>query len=465
MIRHACVLLILLAGLIFFVKDYIPSDPYMYDEADYMYMISQGWLANYMDSPSQSIADFIRIGLGRGKDSAQRQSLSEQIRAGGDVNFYRHWHGPLYFYGLSVLSGWKNDEHSMRVASLLIPGITVFLIYFGVLWLVPGYPGQWATLLCATLYLWSYSTLRTSELAPHQLYASCYIATLILLAKGIETGDRRLWYGSVIGCALAFCTLEIAFTLIATVMICGYLARQRLQVTWRFALNSVLVFAGTVFLLWPAAILKLTFIKAYAFMAYLALARKSPWGQITFAQTWSQRFRDSPVEWLLILAGLALFVRYRERRLFPFVIYATFALLAVLRVNSDAPRYLLVFVPALLLMAGISIGLFLGRFRPGIGACIVVLLCLLTAWNTHRQFKSHPAFGNAREREVLAFIRDHGLEDKELSVPQSEVPTLHYYFPRTRLHGYVDASEIASAGQVDATLYENSPLHFVLSRH
>lgn len=465
MIRHLCFLLVLLAGLVFFEKDYVPSDPYMYDEADYMYLTSQGWLANYLDSPSQSIATFIRTGLTRGKDSAQRQGLSEQIRASGDVNFYRHWHGPMYFYWLSALSAHRGDEHAMRAASLAIPGITVFMIYFGVLWLIPGYPRQWAAILSAVLYLWSYSTLRTSELAPHQLYASCYLATLILAAKAMQTGHRSLWYWSVIGCALAFCTLEIAFTLIATVILCGYLGRQRLRATWRFAFNSVLLFAGTVFVLWPAAIVKLTFLKAYAFMAYLALARKSPWGQITFTQTWSQRFRDSPVEWLLILAGLALFVRYRQRLLFPFIIYSAFALLAVLRVNSDAPRYLLVFVPALLLIAGISIGSFLGRFQPAAAAVCVVMFCLLTAWNTHRQFMTHPALNDAREREVFAFIRGHGLEDKGLSVPQSELPTLHYYFPRTRLHGYVDASEIASAGPVDAILYENHPFRFVLSGH
>jgi len=466
MIRHACVLLILLAGLILFEKDYISPDPYIYDEADYMYMTSQGWLANYTDSPSQSIADFVRTGLERGKDNSQRQALSEHIRAIGDVNFYRHWHGPLYFYWLSAVAAWNGgNEHAMRAASLVIPAITVFIIYFGVLWILPGYPGQWAAILCAALYLWSYSTLRSSELAPHQLYASCYLGTLILVAKAIQTGDRRLWYGSVIGCALAFCTLEITFTLIATLMLCAYLERRRLQMTWRFVLNCVLLFAGTIIVLWPAAILKLTFLKSYAFMAYLAIARKSPWGQITFAQTWSQRFEDSPVEWLLIAVGLALFIRYRQRLLFPFVIYSVLALLAVLRVNSDSPRYLLIFLPALLLTAGISIGSFISRFRPALAAVWVTMLCLATAWNTHRQFADHPAWGNRREREVLAFIRDHGLEDKELTVPQSDLPTIHYYFPRTRLHGYADTSEIASAGSMDAILYENYPVRFVLSQH
>jgi hypothetical protein len=465
MIRHLCVLLILLAGLIVFEKDYISSDPFGYDEADYMFMTSQGWLSNYTDSPSQSITDFVRTGLARGKEGTHRRGLSEDIRASGDVAFYRHWHGPMYFYWLSALSTWNANEYPLRAASLIIPGIIIFMIYFGVLWIVPGYAGQWAAMLCAVLYAWSYSTLRSAELAPHQLYSSCYIGTLIVVTKAIETGGRRLWYGSVIGCAFAFCTLEIAFTLIATVMLCGYLERRRLGLTWRAALKSVLVFAGTVLVLWPAAVLKLNFLKAYAFMAYLALVRKSPWGQITFGQTWLQRFGESPVEWILIVVGAALFLRHRHWLLFPIVIYSVFTLLAVLRVNSDAPRYLLIFLPALLLIAGISIGFLLTRFRPGASAVCVALLGLVTAWNTHQQFARHPALGNRREWEVLAFIRDHGLEDKGLSVPQSEVPTIHYYFPRTRLHGYVDASELALAGPVDAILYGDDPVHFVLSPH
>jgi hypothetical protein len=465
MIRHVCIVLILLTGLVLFVKDYLPSAPYIYDEADYMYITTQGWLANYLDSPSQPILDFFHSGLSRGKDLSQRRALSEQIRSSGDVNFYRHWHGPLYFYWLSASSAWSRDEHTVRAASLVIPAITLFVIYFGVLWLVSAPARQWAAILCAALYIWSYSTLRTLELAPHQLYASCYIATLILIGKVMQTGDRRIWYGAVIGCALAFCTLEISFTLIATTLICGFVERRRLQITWRFALNSVALFVGSVFVLWPAAILKLTFLKSYVFMAYLALVRKSPWGQITFAQTWMQRFRESPLEWLLILAGLALFFRYRQRVLFPFVIYCTFAIVAVLRVNTDSPRYLLIFLPALLMTAGLSIGFLVGRFRPGAATICVTVLCLLTAWNTHLQFEHHPVFRDPREWEVLAFIRDRGLENKELSVPQFDLLTLHYYFPQTKLHGYVDASERASTGPVDAILYESYPVRFVLSPH
>ena len=68
------------------------SEPYGYDEADYMYAASLGFAANWSDTPSIPIADFVRAGLHRDG----RQALSERIRSGNDVLFYRHFHGPLF---------------------------------------------------------------------------------------------------------------------------------------------------------------------------------------------------------------------------------------------------------------------------------------------------------------------------------------------------------------------------------
>src|SRR5579872_2596118 len=72
------------------------SSPYLYDEADYMSAGSRGILANYLDTPSLSMADFVRLGR-----TQQRSSLSEIVRASGDVSFLRHFHGPFYYYYLA----------------------------------------------------------------------------------------------------------------------------------------------------------------------------------------------------------------------------------------------------------------------------------------------------------------------------------------------------------------------------
>ena len=79
--RHVLAILILLAVLLLLMARNVAPDPYTYDEADYMYAASLGFVANYTDTPTFSITEFVRTGLARGRESSQRLALSEQIRA------------------------------------------------------------------------------------------------------------------------------------------------------------------------------------------------------------------------------------------------------------------------------------------------------------------------------------------------------------------------------------------------
>ena len=197
---------LLLALFLLLITRNVSSEPYVYDEADYMYAASLGFAANWSDTPSIPISDFVRAGLSRGS----RESLSERIRSGNDVLFYRHFHGPLFYYLLIPVSrlGWS--EHAVRTAMLAIPCASLAVVYFGCLWLAPR-----SALVVAVLFLSSYAVIRSTELAPHQLFALCSLGSLILLLKAIATADRRYWYGSVVAAGLAFCTLEVAFVLLA----------------------------------------------------------------------------------------------------------------------------------------------------------------------------------------------------------------------------------------------------------
>ena len=68
-------------------------------------------------------------------------------------------------------------------------------------------------------------------------------------------------------------------------------------------MKSLALFLGTVLVVWPAAILRLSFVKAYAVMAYLALMRECPGARLGFIETWRGRIFDSPLEWMLILVA------------------------------------------------------------------------------------------------------------------------------------------------------------------
>jgi len=74
------------------------------------------------------------------------------------------------------------------------------------------------------------------------------------------------WYAAVVAGGLACCTLEIGFVLISTLLVHGYTLRDRIEVSPSLALLAVTVVA-----VWPAAVFKLSLVKGYVFMAYLAL--------------------------------------------------------------------------------------------------------------------------------------------------------------------------------------------------
>jgi hypothetical protein len=474
----------------------IPPTMYAYDEADYMYVSSLGFAANYTDTPTLPIIDFLRMGLDQGKQSAQRSALSESIRGANDVVYYRHFHGPLYFFGLIPVARLGIDEYGTRMFMLVIPALTVLAIYFGAVWLFPGRQGLLAGFLAAALFAWSKTTAWGTELAPHQLFVLCFVCSLLLLAKMVQTGERRYWYGALVLAGCAVCTLEIAFGLVLTIAICGHVERERLHPDAGLLLKSVAALIGPVVFLWPAALFKLSFLKAYLFMAYLAVFRTSVWGNETFAQTWASRFSGAPVEWLLIATALWIYFRHRDlpgRRLsYVLLVYAVLMIAATLRIKTVTLRYALPFQPALEMFAGFTLAAVLSTWQPGrqplphgrgsvtdgkheapvlsrarqqavswraygLAAALAAAALLSTIY----QERIHPLRPQPRTRELLTYVREHGLGDKALLVPQDELPTLHYYFPKSRLRGYVDAtppaSEVSRPG-LDAVLYPSYPI-------
>jgi 4-amino-4-deoxy-L-arabinose transferase-like glycosyltransferase len=368
-----------------------------------MYAASLGFTANWTDTPSISIADFLRAGLNR----ESPKLLSDRIRGSHDVLFYRHFHGPLYYYLLIPVSRVGLSEHGVRAVLLAIPAASLAVIYFGCLWLLPEPTAPLSALLAGVLFLTSHSVVWSTELAAHQLFALCTLACLILLAKAIATGRRAYWYACVIVSALAFCTLEVAFVLILTTAIFGFIERRILSADLRFVVKSLALFLVTVLAVWPSAIFRLSFVKAYAVMAYLSLMRESPWGHVGFIETWRTRIFDSPVEWSLI--ALALLLGFRNRlkdapRFYPVALFAALMIVATLRVFTSTPRYSLAFMPALDLLAGLTLLPSLGRLRRPASLAVVVLAVAglyAVAW---LQVARRPTIPNPRSTADVDFI-------------------------------------------------------------
>lgn len=460
----ACVLV---AGFLILARPVIDASPFSYDEADYMYAAGRGFRSNYLDDPAQSFAGFLRAGLSRGKNADEKAALSQAIRDSGDINFYRHWHGPLYFYWLILLQPFRGNEHTMRALSLLFPVLAILAIYSGSIWAFGGKRAHYAGFLAAAMYGWSVVATGSSELAPHELFVLVSISGLFLLAKfldceGPDHAKRVLWYGAVILSALAVATLEVGLILVLTLAAAAYWNRHRIGADWRFARNSVLLLLLSVFVIWPGALLKLAFLKAYIFMAYLAVARKAAWGA-TFSQAWSARLLLAPVEWLLLAAAIVLYFRVRDtrdRRAVPFLFFGTLMLLFLGRVNSPGARYMLPFLPIFDVFTAVTVVNGLSGRRSFLIPGLIGTACAALLANTLRiEINRLHNVPDTRSTELLSQIRSGNLTKKKLLVPHEDFPLLHYYFPQARFIAYGEDSEGPPPGvTADAVVSVGNPV-------
>ncbi len=452
MIKHAVILCGLIVVFFFLVRPSVIWGPYTYDEADYMHAVRLGPEANWIDSPTLSLPEFLKIGLQRGRDKSHQSDLAEMIRGSNDVVFYRHWHGPLYTDWLTLLKPIAWDEQSMRALNFALAIATALLMYFGALWLLPSPAAQIAAFLAAMLYLWSFPVINSPELAPHELFVLCVVAALLLLAS------RRHWYAAIVATALAVCTLEVAFALVATLLICGHLIREQLKPSLSLAVKSAGAFLIPILIVWPAAIFKLSFVKAYLFMAYLAVFRKNAWGSdVTVWQTWLLRFETSPIPWIMLAFAIVLLLMRRvpwSPILLPFAIYAVSMFLAILRVNTETPRYILPLWPAIVILGAFTTAIWLVEFRPAVRYAAVAAITLAMFLTSYRVLQERHPIHDPNAYAMLDMIRQKHLTDKTLLVPAGDLPMIHYYFPHTRLKAYHDPSEIPNdISAFDSVIY------------
>jgi hypothetical protein len=456
--KHAAVLIILIAVAFGMSRGKVNHVPYGYDEADYMFAAGLGIADNWLDSGSMSIKDFVSVGRKRGSDSGQQAGLSALARGGTDPVVYRHWHGPLYFFWLTAIDKPGLNEHDTRASFLIFPLLTVCAIYLGTLRLFEGFEGQIAAILASALFLWSPIELESSEIAPHLMFVLWYICALLLLARVALSGSRRGFYAATVLAGLGFCTLEIDFVLILVLIAVLWWKRALLRTDLKLIRNSILLFLATVLLVWPPAIFKLSFAKAYMVMAYLALFRKGAWGDVTFSQAWIRRFEMTPVELILAVAGLVLLFAVMSRRgrtaAMPFLLFGFLMFLANLRVYSVIARYMTPFLPAFDVIAGWALAsAFLRLKKPAAVYGAVGITALLLLWNLEQRLASIDRAPHPEAFATLNAIRAQGLADKAVFVPRDEIPTMHYYFPHMQAEGYADVSEIPAAGPFGGIVY------------
>jgi hypothetical protein len=433
----------------------VPKDAYGYDESDYMFAASRGFVANYFDQGVVPFNEFVRKGIAclSGRESAAE--LSQFIRASEDISFYRHYHGPLYFYGLSVARPLLGDnEHAVRATSLVWFLASVAVVYIGSFFLISRH-ARLVAIIAGMLLLTSNANISTAVIVtPHNAYLLVSTVTLFLIGKLLETRDIRFAYAASAALALSFLSIEYAPLLAVTFLICIFVARKDLfandtfRGVLRHAWTAVMFFLGTLCLVWPGGVFRLTLVKNYAFFVYYAMFRADTYGENSPWELWSSRVQESPMTYTVflisILAGIGL-IR-RRPALLPFFLYAAFILIATMRIASFRPSYISSLFPALALISGIVVSERLDDstgetrhwwwLRPVVAGVLSVALVLQATVQVVL-----PSLSTDRDRslaQVVDFVRQLGTREGEFLVDQRVVPTLHYYVPSAAFTSFSD---------------------------
>jgi hypothetical protein len=443
-------LLFLFCGVVLFLGVFHGAAPrvrFQYDEADYMVAARMGLRENYLETSSLSFPAYLKAGWQALSQRVERTDLSEYIRQRGDVSFYRHYHGPLYFYWLALVSRLASGEPQVRAAGLAFHLLAFVIVFAGVLWLL-GPEGRPAAWIASSAYLLSVTNIRASlGVSTHQMYACLALLTLFLIARFLTTARTGLLLGAVVCATVALCTLEYGVLLFVVLAVSAglrwrhLLARNPELRSGRVVGGGLGLFLGTVALLWPAGLFKLSMLKGYMVIPYLALMRKESFGKAGFADVWSARLTGSPVEYALLFAclgaGVFALTRFRSRpELAPFVLYACLILLITLK--SDVDRYMSSAPPALYIVGGVLLAEQWPRRRWGRrGTAAAALLCfvLLLASSSIAVPASAPALAGADD--TVGFVSGQRDRLRSVLVPAPCVPTMHYYLPELTVRSYV----------------------------
>lgn len=207
----------------------LPRGLFTYDEADYMFAADRGFIANYFDVGAQSIFSYISAGLKGGMEKSRWSHLSKSVRESNDICFYRHFHGPLYFYWLCAAKKLGvATEVNFRYATF----ITLFMCIAAlVLISAKLFPADFMapSLLMGLVLLLSPSSILTmNHLTPHGLYMVLSLLCLGCAAIFCKISQRRYWYLSVTAASLSFMTLEYTMFLLVALLCTLILKRKSL---------------------------------------------------------------------------------------------------------------------------------------------------------------------------------------------------------------------------------------------
>jgi hypothetical protein len=443
---------ILVTVCVLFAQTTSPG-PFAYDEADYMYAGTRGFAANYLDRGSLGMLGYVEKGLALLHDKSQRASMSQFIRNSGDLDFYRHYHGPIYAYWIALWHSLGVSQESVyRSSGLILHALATIVIFWMFRRVFPNLPVQAAFVAGAVFAMNRTALVAATGITQHVAFAFLACCTLFALAEFLRTGQDRFWYVASALAAASFAAVEIAAVMIASMAVTVVaLDRKRgfKPLLSLFARGAV-CFLAALAVLWPPGVFKLNALKGYMYLAYIAVGRKTftPIGPLDL---WGFKLRVYPLEFVLLLgamvAGVAWLWRTQSFRcLAPFLFYAIAFFGVTMVITAPYTYYHASLTMALAVVTGVLFGELWNRVNAtarvaALAAVMASLVALDVGFyrETAHEFSKQPT-GTA---DVLAYLNSHPTEEGPLVVPFVMVPPLHFYRPELAATGYDGGVDLA----------------------
>lgn len=444
------------------------NQPFGYDEADYMYAGTRGFAANYLDRGSLGMLGYVEKGLALLHDESQRASMSQFIRNSGDLDFYRHYHGPVYAYWIALWHALgARQESAYRSSGLILHALGSIVIFWMFRRIFPNLPVQAAFIAGATFAMNRTALVAATVITQHVAFTFLACCALFAVAEFLRTGRDGFWYAAAALIAVSFAAVEIASVLIASVVVTViWLERKR---GWKSLLSllarGALCFVATLAILWPPGVFKLNALKGYMYLAYMALGRKT-FAPIGPMELWVFRLRTYPLEfvWLLgaLVLGAAWLWRTKSfRAAAPFLAYAIAFFCATLVITLPYTYYHASLPMALAVVTGVLFGELWSRLNPLLcGAAAAALLASLLVLDVefYRETARDYALKPLGTANVLAFLSSRPTAGPVL-VPFIMVPPLHFYRPDLPATGY-DETGAGQTPEQEAALLPPGTLVF-----
>lgn len=427
--------------------------PYPYDSADYVYAGKQGFWANYIDANAMAVPELVQKGLELTRHPEKRASFSQEIRASRDIGFYRHYHGPLLAYWIALLqSVGIDEEQAVRNSQFLILILTALAMMLAYWHLFPEWPPV-AGLMAGGLLLFNRTALMTTaEVTQHIFFMLMATLTLWALAVFCRTLSERWWYLTMAGLALSLLAVESAFMVACTIFVVLLILWKPIAQKWPspktrivLFLKGVGVFFATMFVLWPASLIKLGVARGYVYLAYIALQRKT-FSSRGVVESWLLHFRVAPFEHALLVTGflLSLILWYRfayRREALPWIVYALVFIVVTTKVTVEYTHYRgtisIAFILATAMVAG-----YLWKEFPNllVRGALVVAVAIGAGAEGYRRYETLVEIAEGAppaSAGVVDYARTAAVPpDSVVYVPYYFVPALHLYFPDLKTVGY-----------------------------